>query len=129
MAEAVFDYSKVLAKVARIIQTRIERQVPVRSGRLRDSISVKVVDNAIQIGYEKYGVYTNYGTGRYYKGGYGDALDPGKYKSYRKGKGGIRPQYWSSMSDADYEKITAMIELETDKQIQRALDEVFNSRI
>jgi hypothetical protein len=129
MAEVVFDYSKVLAKVARIIQTRIERQAPVRSGKLRDSISVRVVDNAIQIGYEKYGVYTNYGTGRYYKGGYGEALDPGKYKSYRKGKKGIRPQYWTSMSDADYEKVTALIELETDKQIQKALDEVFNSRI
>lgn len=108
----------IMRDVARVVGTRLMLQAPVKTGKLLRSISVEPKSNTIEIYYLDYGTYTNYGTGRYYPGKfkYGTNPDPGSYRSYRKGKGGIRPQYWTAMSDSDANRIEIMIAEEVEKQ-------------
>jgi hypothetical protein len=109
---------EIMRTVARIVGTRLALQAPVRTGKLLRSIRVEPKTNSIEIYYEDYGTYTNYGTGAYYPGKfkYGTNPDPGSYKSYRKGKKGIRPQYWTAMSSSDETRIETMIADEVEKQ-------------
>lgn len=108
----------VMRSVARIVGTRLALQAPVRTGKLLNSIVVEPKNNTIEIFYLDYGTYTNYGTGRYYPGKYryGVQPDPGSWRRYRKGQKGIRPQYWTAMSDSDADRIEIMIADEVEKQ-------------
>lgn len=112
--------------VARIIETRLKLHSPVDTGTLKNSISVTPTKDSVIIEYLDYGVYTNYGTGRYYPGkySYGTVPDAGSYRGYRKGKGGIRAQYWTSINKSDSSKIVSMIETEVERQSFRYLNQI-----
>ena len=122
MDEFKLDLTEILWKAAAIIRTRVELQVPVRTGVLKNSIKVYVKDQDINIEYADYGAYTNYGTGPYYNGRYGLGNPPGRFKGYKKGKGGIKAQNWSSIGIDDQVQIDRIIEDEIIKKSVEALD-------
>jgi hypothetical protein len=122
MDEFKLDLTEILMKAAAIIRTRIELQVPVKTGVLKNSIKVYVQNQDINIEYADYGVYTNYGTGPYYNGRYGLGNPPGKFKGYKKGKGGIQAQDWTSIGIEDQVQIDRIIEDEIIKKSIEALD-------
>lgn len=83
-------------------------QNPYATGRLQRSLKISYFVNSDSIGYKfsylDYGVYTNLGTKQYNEIKYGSIksspfnLPP--FRGYVKGSGGIRPQYWTSMTEA-----------------------------
>jgi len=91
-------------------QAYLYLQVPVDTGKLKRSLKVQYFLKPNSMGYSfkylDYGVYTNLGTGRHYNIKWGTKesipynLPP--FIGYRSGKGtgGIRPQYWLSLSGA-----------------------------
>ena len=104
------------AKIARIIEQIMKRQVPVKSGALRSSLRVVITGSGSEINFtlqEKvYGKYTDMGTGKYRARTRGEWNPrPGK------GKGGIKPRFWQSISDKDQVRIQMIIEEELFKQI------------
>lgn len=136
----------VIAKAMRIAYTRILTQVPVDTGALRRSvkleegkIQVEIDSNSTSrfflytISYNDYGDYTNYGTRNYYPGAfkYGTQPDPGSFRGYSKGKGGIKPQYWSAISLTDFDEIENIVGLalqdaigiEYEKQLVKAIED------
>jgi hypothetical protein len=127
MDEFKLDLSEALRKASAIIRTRIEMQVPVRTGRLRNSVKVYVQDQEVFIEYEDYGVFTNYGTGPYYNGRYGQAQVPGTYQRYQKGVGGIQAQNWTSISLDDDIQIDTIIEEQVTAQTEAFLDNELNN--
>jgi len=104
-------------KIARIIEQILKRQVPVRTGELKSSLRVTVVGSGLEIEFvlseKKYGIFTDMGTGRY------KAKSRGKWNP-RPGKGrdGIRPRFWKSISDKDQVRIQILIQEELTKQIE-----------
>jgi len=91
-----------LEKIKNEMLSIVKEQVPVDTGDLDRSLQARVVkkDNVFQIqfSYLEYGVFTNLGTPPYFgltsdKSMFG--LPP--FKGYRKGIGGIQPQYWKSL--------------------------------
>ena len=122
MDEFKLDLTEILWKAAAIIRTRVELQVPVKTGVLKNSIKVYVQNQDINIEYADYGAYTNYGTGPYYNGRYGLGNPPGKFKGYSKGKGGIKAQNWTSIAIDDQIQIDRIIEDEIIKKSIEALD-------
>ena len=122
---------EAMVKVARIVGTRLMLQAPVKTGQLVRSIVVEPRTNQIEIFYADHGTYTNYGTGRYYPSrfSYGTQPDPGTFRGYQKGKGGIRPQYWTAMSFSDANEIDRMIENELEKQtiiyLEGEIDDIY----
>jgi len=115
-----FDLKEALAKAARILETRITLQAPVRSGALKRSVRVTPLDDSLMVEYVDYGDYTNYGTGRYYPGRfkYGTSPEPGSFTGYREGRGGIRPQYWTAASASDFNEIENMMAVEISRQVE-----------
>jgi hypothetical protein len=122
MDEFKLDLTEILWKAAAIIRTRVELQVPVRTGVLKNSIKVYVENQDINIEYADYGAYTNYGTGPYYNGRYGLGNPPGTFKGYKKGRGGIQAQDWSSIGIEDQVQIDRIIEDEIIKKSVEASD-------
>ena len=120
MEDKNFKLREAMKKAARILETRILLQVPVETGALKRSIKVVPLDDGVQIMYAEYGDYTNYGTGKYYPGKfrYGTNPDPGSFKSYKKGKEGIRPQYWSAPSISDFDTIEYLVGSEIARQVE-----------
>jgi hypothetical protein len=110
MSDFRIDLTPVLQKAVAIIRTRIELQVPVRTGSLKNSIKVYTQNNEVYIQYDDYGTFTNYGTGPYYNGRYGRAQIPGTYRPYSKGVGGIQAQNWTSISLDEDIRIGQIIE-------------------
>lgn len=126
MADFQFNLTEVLLKAAQVVNTRIALQIPVKTGKLKQSFNVGVQNEQIYITYEDYGVFTNYGTGPYYQGNFGQGWDAGTFAGYKKGKGGIQAQKWSSLPiDAETE-IALMIEAEIARQTEIAIEEAFN---
>lgn len=124
------DYRKVMKDVVRIVTTRIMLQVPVDTGYLKSTVKVSAVDKKVEIDYTGYGAYTNYGTGKYYQSSkfkYGTEITPGYFKGYKRGTGGIRSQYWTSISLSDRDGINILIqneiELQTIKYLEGEFDE------
>lgn len=95
--------------VSRIMSAQLRRQAPVDTGALKRSIHVKAIrtNNSVQFvtDYLPYGVYTDMGTGPYKTTKRGEwNPKPGK------GKGGIKPRFWTSPSKTvvkDIRKIMA----------------------
>lgn len=83
-------------------------QNPYAKGPLKKSLNISyfIKDDTIgfKFSYLDYGVYTNLGTGRYNQIKYGSEksspfnLPP--FRGYKRGRGGIQPQYWTSMAEA-----------------------------
>ena len=117
------DITEALNMAARIAQTAIDIQIPVKTGKLKAGIKI-LVENESLILYseEDYGAYTEYGTGKYYKGNYGEGWDAGLFAGYSKGEGGIKAQKWSSLPIETETEIALMIEDEINRQVDIAID-------
>jgi hypothetical protein len=116
MGDFQIDLTPALQQAVAIIRTRIDLQVPVRTGELKNSVKVYAQNNEVYIQYDDYGVFTNYGTGPYYNGRYGQAQIPGTFRGYQKGVGGIQAQNWTSISLDEDIRITDIIETEAVNQ-------------
>jgi len=121
MSDFQIDLTSALQKAVAIIRTRIDLQVPVKTGGLKNSVKVYAQNNEVYIQYDDYGVFTNYGTGPYYNGRYGQAQIPGTFSGYRKGKGGIQAQNWTSISLDEDIRINDIIETEAVNQTAEAI--------
>lgn len=102
-----------MEKAAKLIQTRLQFQAPVKTGKLRDSIKVKVEESksaiSIVVNYEDYGIFTDSGTKNYFK-----PSDTSPWnKTPGKGVGGIKPRYWTNIDGA--------VKLDINKQIKAAV--------
>lgn len=88
-------------RAARIMETKIKFQAPVKTGALRKSIKVvpRFTDKSVLLDIVSldYGKYTDLGTGRY-------RTPASKRKNWNprpgKGKGGIKPRFWTSITKA-----------------------------
>jgi hypothetical protein len=126
MEEFQLDLSEVLQRAAQVYQSRIDLQVPVKSGKLKAGVKVLVENDTLVLSSEEdYGVYTDYGTGDFnpdhiFEGGW----DPGQFVGYKEGKGGIQAQKWSSVPIDTVEEVDLMIEEEIDRQIQEFIDKL-----
>ena len=94
--------------VARIMQSLYKRQAPRKTGALRSSIKVtgRVTPNGLSFttDYLPYGIYTNKGTGPYHSKQMGEwNPKPGK------GKGGIKPRFWTAIDTMTKSQITKVI--------------------
>lgn len=93
------DIMKSAIKAARVYQTRLRLQAPVRTGKLKKSIEVvpQLTSDGIRFRetFEQYGIFTDSGTGRYYKPNKNARWNPRPGK----GRGGIKPRYWTNISD------------------------------
>lgn len=91
-------------------QAYLYLQVPVDTGALKRTLKVQYYINSTGMGYsfkyKDYGVYVNLGTGIHNTIKWGTKAsipyNLPKFVGYRSGKGtgGIRPQYWLSLSGA-----------------------------
>jgi len=116
-----FNVLKAFQQAARIYEARLRFQSPV-SGKLKSSIRVTVVETSdsyqMVSNFESYGVFTDSGTKTYF--------DPSDTKPWVKnpgrGRGGIKPRYWTNVSDATTKsRIT--------KIIQKALADATKSQL
>ena len=110
---------------ARVYQTRLRFQAPdgYESGApLKDSVSViprMTGDGFVfDITYRTYGRYLDSGTGRYYR--------PNRRANWRprpgKGRGGIKPRYWTNIRDEQVlKRITTILTKDVAKQIKQQL--------
>ncbi len=92
------DIRRAATTAARLTTTKLKSQAPVKTGALRDSVRTRVAvkgDNfSLIITYKPYGLYTDLGTGPYKtspKNRRGWNPKPGK------GKGGIKPRFWTTL--------------------------------
>lgn len=117
MAEDI-NLSKAANMAARVYKMRLRYQAPVRTGELRKSVEVvpEITSNSVIFvdTFLQYGVYTDSGTGRYYK--------PNKQARWNprpgRGRGGIKPRYWTNISDRiTMDRIKRIFADEVKKQI------------
>lgn len=108
----------VLPTIAKLMQDQLRRQAPVATGDLRNSVVVRAVETSdgVQLvtGYLNYGVFTDSGTGRYRRPNPKAKWNPAPGK----GKGGIKPRYWTNLDNAITIRIARIIEREIAKQIR-----------
>jgi hypothetical protein len=84
---------------ARLMETKLRSQAPVKTGALRDSVKVvpRFTEKSVLLDVVSldYGKYTDLGTGPY-------KTPPSKRRSWNKtpgkGKGGIKPRFWTSLT-------------------------------
>jgi len=103
MAEDI-DFKEAINMASRMMTANLRKQVPVKTGTLRNSVSVKGSYDgttlSFKVGSLKYGVYLDSGTGRY------------KTKQRKQwnprpgvGKGGIKPRFWMTFEKAVFESM------------------------
>jgi hypothetical protein len=102
------DLQKIANMAARIMQNLLKKQAPKKTGDLKTSIKVtaRVTDKNISFttDYNKYGIYTNKGTGPYKVKKIGEwNPKPGK------GKGGIKPRFWTALDSMTRTNIASLI--------------------
>ncbi len=104
------EVKKIYEMVGRIMENEIRNQAP--SSRIASGTTVVTEFTEDGVAYYtviadkvKYGVYLDKGTGQYYTAEEGPFNpNPGK------GQDGIRPRFWTSLSDTFMERINTMIE-------------------
>ena len=95
------NIDNVLKNIATLIKNRLQFQAPVDTGKLKRSIRVQAFNSKdgvqFRSDYVTYGVFTDLGTGKYYRG-----EQPNRKWNPRpgKGKGGIKPRYWTNLDRA-----------------------------
>ncbi len=115
---AELNLTKVYRRIEVLVRNKLREQVPVgETGKLQRSITVKVVETPdgfnLVTGYLTYGRFVDLGTKRYYKGENPDARwnpNPGK------GKGGIKPRYWTNLGKPTTKLIADLLAKEIAKQ-------------
>lgn len=108
---------------ARVYQTRLRYQSPVgETGKLKRSINVipEMTEDGFVFKetYLTYGIFTDSGTKRYYK--------PNKKAKWNprpgRGKGGIKPRYWTNINDSiTLNRISDILVKDIAKQIKEQL--------
>jgi hypothetical protein len=110
----------ILPTIAKLMQDQLRRQAPVATGALQKSVVVRAKESkdGVQMvtGYLTYGIFTDSGTGRYKKPNPNATWNP----KPGKGKGGIKPRYWTNLDNAVTIRIDEIIEREIEKQIQQS---------
>ena len=119
---AELSLTGVYRRIEILINNRLKLQVPVgETGKLKKSITVRVEETNGGIrfveGYLTYGIFLKSGTGRYWKPNPKAKWNPNPGK----GKGGIKPRYWTNLDSATTAKISKLIEKELAKQIKLQL--------
>ena len=114
------DITPAMNMAARIYQTRLRYQAPVDTGKLKNSIKVRAVANKdgfqLVSSYLDYGIFTDSGTKRYHRP---SETAPWNRKP-GKGKGGIKPRYWTNVQDdATVRRVSNIIAKEIAKQVQQ----------
>ena len=126
------EVRQALTEVGRIIIRKLKDQAPVDTGVLKGSMSFKVFGSGNNMGlsffYRSYGVYVDLGT-------YGNAateifgISPFEMPPFnaRPGRGGygIRPRYWTSLSDPATQDIIVQTLIE--KFDESVTERVFDS--
>ena len=102
------ELQKMVNQAARIMQGEFKRQAPKATGKLRASIKVraKVTEKGVifTTDYLPYGIYTDKGTGPYHTKRAGEwNPKPGK------GRGGIKPRHWTSLSSTTRTTLKSLI--------------------
>lgn len=104
------EVREALTEVGRTIIRKLKDQAPVDTGALKGSMAFKVAGSGNSIGlsffYRRYGIYVDLGT-------YGNAdrssfgLSPFQMPAFNANPGrggyGIRPRYWTSLSDPAFQ--------------------------
>ena len=106
-----------------LVKNKLREQVPVgETGKLQRSITVKVVETedgfSLVSGYLTYGRFVDLGTRRYYKGEKPSARwnpNPGK------GKGGIKPRYWTNLGKPTEKQVANILAKEIAKQVRQII--------
>jgi len=119
---AELSLTKVYKRIEILIKNRLRFQVPVgETGNLKKSITVRVEETSGGIkfieGYLTYGIFTNSGTGRYWKPNPKAGWNP----KPGKGKGGIKPRYWTNLDKATTTMISQLLKKDVKIQIQTQL--------
>lgn len=106
------EIQSILNRAAITYQNRLKFQAPVDTGKLKASVKVQAFVGGdwdsvrFEMQYRRYGRYVDLGTGPYYKG----ENDRAKWnKNPRKGKGGIRPRYWTNIDQAEQQRIIQIL--------------------
>ena len=99
---------RLAALVRRDLQSQIPQrgQNPYATGKLQSSLNVDAYEDGDQwtigVSYDDVGNYTNFGTrpysSRWKAQSQQSFFDLPQFAGYKKGRGGIRPQYWLSLS-------------------------------
>ena len=114
----------VLPTIAKLMQDQLRRQAPDGSESgdpLRRSIVVRAKESkdGVQMvtGYLTYGIFTDSGTGKFRKPNPEAKWNPAPGK----GKGGIKPRYWTNLSPEATLRISKLVVQETSRQIRQEL--------
>jgi hypothetical protein len=119
---AELSLTKVYKRIETLIKNRLRFQVPVgETGDLKKSITVKVEETSRGVkfieGYLTYGIFTDSGTGRYWKPNPKAKWNP----KPGKGKGGIKPRYWTNLDTATTTMISQLLKKDVKIQIETQL--------
>jgi len=122
---------RVGTRIIRNVEARLRRQVPQRgknpfaTGRLQRSLQFDWGKEggqwALSVSYDHHGVYTNYGTRNYNQYREQSFFGMGEYTRYRRGRGGIRPQWWLSLR-GDRPVYEAIVEAELNMTLETFLN-------
>ena len=87
----------ILPTIAKLMQDQLRKQAPVATGKLQRSVVVKANEDkdGVQLvtGYLTYGIFTDSGTKRFHRPNNNAKWNP----KPGKGKGGIKPRYWTNL--------------------------------
>ena len=119
---AELSLTKVYRRIEILVKNRLKFQAPVgETGDLKKSITVKVEETNEGIrfieGYLTYGIFLKSGTGRYLKPNPKAEWNPRPGK----GKGGIKPRYWTNLDKATTTMISQLLKKDVKIQIQTQL--------
>lgn len=113
----------VLPTIQKMIQDKLRLQAPVKTGTLKASVSVRATEGPdgleVRTGFLKYGIFLDSGTGPYRLPSRTSPFNrnPGK------GKGGIKPRYWTNLPQETTIRIAEIIE----KSLQTQIDQQFKA--
>jgi hypothetical protein len=119
---AELSLTKVYKRIETLVKNRLKLQVPVgETEKLKKSITVRVEETSGGIklieGYLTYGIFLKSGTGRYFKPNPKAGWNPNPGK----GKGGIKPRYWTNLDKATTTMISQLLKKDVKIQIQTQL--------
>lgn len=125
MAQVPPEMKPAFDKASRIILSELKQQAPVaKDGKNKGDLkrSIKIVpyyrtttDMGFEITGDEYGTYLDMGTGTH------RAKERGKYeKNPGKGKGGIKPRFWLTVSDGTKLRVAAILSEAAKQYLKRA---------
>jgi hypothetical protein len=117
----------ILNRGAITLQNRLKFQAPVDTGELKRSIKVRAYVSSdwdsvrFEADYKTYGIYTDLGTGKYFRG----EEERAKWRrNPPKGKGGIRPRYWTNIGYQESQRILNTMYPQIEQKIKEYWDTI-----